>query len=154
MVDFKAMSASEKGAKEVEAELKTERVDLFAWIDALFNKSRPEGAPPVYMMHRFLASDQVYAPVARWLQQQVREPDLVFGCWQAALPKQRNAPRFTYPAAKKPPAAELLVQRVMQDGGYRRAVAEQMIAIVDRAGRLDDLYTEYGIEPAESEDDS
>lgn len=152
MVDFKAVSASAQGARQAESELKSERVDLFAWIDALFHKRTPEGTAPLYVMHRFLASDQWYAPVARWLQQRVREPDLVVGCWQAVLPKQSAAPRLSYPAAKKAPAAELLVQRVMRDGGYRREVAEQMITIAENCGELDALYVEYGIE-RDSEDD-
>jgi len=142
VVDFKALNS----AVAAEREVVSERSDLFAWTDALFSKARLDGTPPVYVMHRFLASDRLYASVARWLGQRVREPDLVVGCWYGLLPKQHGAPRLSYPAAKKPPAAELLVQRVMAVGAHRRETAEQMIAIVEKAGRLDALYTEFGIE--------
>lgn len=122
--------------------------DLFAWIDSLFSKVHVEGSPPTYVMHRFIASDQMYAPFARWLGQRVRDPQLVVGCWRALMPQQRGAPRFTYAAAKKPPAAEALAARIMASLGVRRDVAEQHIALAALAGRATALAEEFGIEVA------
>lgn len=131
--------------------------DLFTWLDALWNKKRPPGTPPIYIMHRFLASEQSLAHAARFLQSDLRrEPDLVMGTWQALLPQQRRAPRLAYVAVKKPPEAEELTQKMMGVLGERREVVEEMQALVATAladqGRLKaDLYFYYGVEPPEAE---
>lgn len=119
--------------------------DLFGWLDSLFNKSKPEGAPPTFMMHRFLVSDRDFAPAARVLQVNIRDPYLVWGTWQAMLPKGRGAPRLQYAAAKKPPAEEALVARMRQVLPESRHSIETMIAIVKAAGREAELYTEFGV---------
>lgn len=121
--------------------------DLFSWLDAIWTKRVPEGTPPTYMMHRFLAAEKDFAPVARELQTRVREPWLVFRIWQGLLPKGRSAPRLQYVAPKKPPQEEQLVARIRQVEGVRRRVVEEMIEIVKLAGRERALYKEYGVEP-------
>jgi len=121
--------------------------DVFAWLDACWSKRRPSGTPPTYMMHCFLASDPDLAMAARTLQREIREPDLVFSIWQAELPKGKAAPRsLRYVKAKKPPAAEKLVVAMQRVLAERREVVETMIEIVTDAGRVDELYTEYGVE--------
>jgi hypothetical protein len=121
---------------------------LFTWIDAVWTKAYPDGTPPTFMMHRFLAADPDFAQAARTLQRDMRsEPHLIFGTWQALLPKGSGAPRLAYVAAKKPPAAEALTTRMMQVLGERRRVAEEMQAIVKLTGREGDLYLHFGIEP-------
>lgn len=121
--------------------------DLFGWIKALWTKEQPDGTPPTYMMHRFLASEQDLADVARWLQLEVREPALVFRTWQAMLPRGSAAPRFSYVAPKKPPAEEELVSRMKEVLAESRTTVEQMIEVVKMQGRLNDLYVEFGVIP-------
>jgi len=131
--------------------------DLFTWLDALWNKKRPPGMPPIYIMHRFLASEQTLAHAARFLQSDLRrEPDLVMGTWQALLPQQQRAPRLAYVVAKKPPEAEELTQKMMEVLGERREVVEEMQALVTITladyGRLkEEVYFYYGVEPPEAE---
>lgn len=120
--------------------------DLFAWLDALFTKVRPEGTPPTFMMHRFLAADKDFAQVARYLAVEIKDPELIFGTWQAMLPKGRGAPRLQYVAPKKAAAEEELVTRMKATLSESRATVERMIAMIDMAGRLEDLYTEFGLE--------
>ena len=121
--------------------------DLFTWLDALWTKRIPEGTPPTYMMHRFLAAEKDFAPFCRELQTRVREPHLVFRIWQGLLPKGGGAPRLQYVAPKKPPQEEQLVARMRQVEGVRRVIVEEMIAIVKLAGKEKALYKEYGVEP-------
>lgn len=121
--------------------------DLFGWLDALFTKARPDGTPPMYVMHRFLAADPDYADVARWLQLEVREPLLVFATWQALLPREPRAPRLSYVAPKKAPEEEALVSRMKEVLRESRSTVEGMIAMVQLAGREPDLYREFGVTP-------
>jgi hypothetical protein len=123
--------------------------DVFGWLDALWNKQHPPGTPPVYMMHRFLASDVEFAQVARELALTIREAELVFGVWQALLPQAAKAPRLAYAAAKKPPAAEALVARLQVVLCAGRAEAEAAVAMVRSAGQLAALYAECGLVPPE-----
>lgn len=122
--------------------------DLFVWINALYTKEKPEGTPPIYVMHRFLASDRDLAPAARYLQQDIRkDPGLVFATWQALLPRGGAAPRgLTYIAAKKPPEAEDLTERMMQVLGERRSVVEQMQELFALAGQSKELHHHFGFE--------
>lgn len=126
--------------------------DLFRWLDALYTKAQPEGTPPTWMMHRFLASERDYAEAARVFGKEIREPDLVFRAWQGLLPKGGGAPRLGYVAPKKPPAEEDLVRRMMQVLGVRRGVCERMVELVRLGGRLPELYLHYGcIAPEEGQ---
>lgn len=125
------------------------QADLFTWIDSLWNKKRLEGVPPVRMIHRFLASDKDFAPFCRALQLEVREPDLIVGTWRGLLPKGPGAPKgLQYVAAKKPPAAEELVTRMMRVLSERREVVEQMIETVAMKSEfaVSQLYSEFGVE--------
>lgn len=128
---------------------------LFNYMDALFTKEPIEGKPPTYMMHRFLASEKMYAPVARLLQRDVREPELVFGVWVALLPKDRSAPRLMYVAPKKPPAEEELVTRMVAVLHESRVNVEAMLSLLEAAGKLADTYREFGVEmPDDTTDDN
>lgn len=125
--------------------------DLFTWIDALYTKAAPEGTPPVFMMHRFLASDPDLAQAARTIQVEIRDPALAFKLWQGLLPTGRGAPRFSYCAPKKAPTAEELTERMISVLGERRPVVEQMQELVRAAGRLLDLYHYFGVKPPAGE---
>ncbi len=126
--------------------------DLFTWIDALWNKKQPHGTPPIFMMHRFLASDRELAQAARCLQvDHRREPAVAFRTWQGLLPKGRGAPRLAYVAPKKGKAAEVLTARMMKVLGERRVVVEEMQELVVQAGRELDLFLHFGVEPPEKE---
>lgn len=120
--------------------------DLFGWLNAIFTKARPDGTPPTFMMHRFLAAERDYAQVARYLQVEVRDPALVFGTWQAMLPKDRQAPRLGYVAPKKQPAEEELITRMKSVLSESRLTCERMLEIVRASGNLPELYAEFGVE--------
>ena len=84
---------------------------------------------------------------ARFLQSDLRrEPDLIFGVWQALLPKQDKAPRLGYVVAKKGPAAEELTVQMMRVLAERRRVVEEMQSIVDLTGQTPALYAYFGVE--------
>lgn len=128
--------------------------DLFSWLDALWNKTQPEGAPPIYMMHRFLAAERDLAIAARYLQVDLaREPALVFATWQALLPNSARAPRLAYVAPKKPKAAEALTQRMMHVLAESRRVVEEMQELIELAGRGAELYIHFGVEPPKGTDE-
>lgn len=125
--------------------------DLFQWLDALYTKEPRDGTPPMYVMHRFMASDRDYVEACRELGRDLREPDLIFHTWRGLLPVGKGAPRFSYVAPKKPPAEEALVQRLMRVEGERRSVCEQMVEVFRLAERLDEAYHYYGVEVPEEE---
>lgn len=127
--------------------------DLFVWLDALWNKQHPEGTFPIFVAHRFLASNRELANAARVLSKDVREPAMVFATWQGLLPTDRGAPRLTYPAAKKRPGAEQLTLRMMATLAVRRQAAEEMQALLADAGRLEELYVEMGVQSPDAEPD-
>jgi len=124
--------------------------DLFDWLNALYTKKRPEGTPPIFVMHRFLASERDLAPAAREIQLVHHDPAMAFAVWQGLLPRGSGAPRLSYAAAKKPPAAEALIMRMVQVTGERRAVVEQMYDLLTLAGREADLYPYFGLEVSAS----
>lgn len=104
-------------------------------------------------MHRFLASERDYAQVARYLQVEVRDPALVFGTWQAMLPKGKGAPKLAYVVPKKLPAEEELVARMKSVLSESRTTVERMIAVIEDAGRTEELYAEFGVEMPEPDED-
>jgi hypothetical protein len=121
--------------------------DLFVYLDSLWNKERPEGSPPIFVMHRFLASDRMFAPYARVLQRDISDSKMSAHTWRGMLPMSRKAPRLAYGAPKKKPAAEALVARMMEVRKVRREQAEAELDMVESVGRLLDLYVEHGVEP-------
>lgn len=125
--------------------------DLFVWLDAIWNKKKPEGTFPAFIAHRFLASDRQWAYVAKVIGEEVRDPAMAFAVWQAITPFADGAPRLIYPAAKKRADAEALTARMMVVLHVRRNVAEDMQRVVEKAGRLSDLYKEFGVEQKEGE---
>lgn len=126
--------------------------DLFSWLDAIWTKQLHDGTPPTFMMHRFLASEKDLAIVARYLQVEVRDPALIFGTWQGMMPKGRGAPRLQYVVAKRPKAEEELVTRMKEVLAESRESCEAMIGIIKLAGRLSELYAEFGIEEPDNDD--
>src|SRR6266545_1554996 len=85
---------------------------LFGFLDALWTKRVPEGTPPMFMLHRFLAADRELAEACRVVGREVRDPVLAFRTWQGLLPVARGAPRLAYVAAKRPPGMAALAARV------------------------------------------
>lgn len=111
------------------------------------------GTPPIFLIHRFLASDRDLAQAARVIQRDIRDPHMAFRVWQGLLPKSKGgAPRFKYVAPKKGPAAEALVVKMMEKTRERRAVVEDMIALVEMQGKLLHLYAFYGLEAPENDE--
>src|SRR6266576_1138823 len=110
--------------------------DLFVWLDAIWNKKKPEGTFPAFVAHRFLASDRFLAPYAQAVSQNIRNPAMAFAVWQGSMPEEPHCPRLTYTAPKKRPDAEQLTQRMMVVLQLRRSVAEDMQSLVELAGRL------------------
>ena len=125
--------------------------DLFTWLDAIWNKRKPEGTFPTFIAHRFLASDRFWANVARVIGKDVREPAMAFAVWQGLTAEEAGAPRLVYTTAKKRPEAEQLTLRIMGVMRVRRNVAEDMQRLVASAGRMDDLYKEFGIVAPDAE---
>lgn len=121
--------------------------DLFGWLGACWTKERPDGTPPTFMMHRFLASEQDLAPVCRTLQVEVRDPHLVFGCWQAMLPEDRGAPRLQYVWPKKGADEEELISRMKKALSESRLTCERMLSIIRLAGKEKALFAEFGLTP-------
>jgi hypothetical protein len=64
------------------------------------------------------------------------------------MPYQKEAPRgLTYVVPKKTPEAEKLVARMMLVLAERRRVVEEMLDVMEAAGRLEDVYAYFGEEP-------
>lgn len=123
--------------------------DLFQALDGLWTKRKPSRRPPIYIMHRFLASDPDLAVAARHLQRDIRDDEMKYRVWQGLLPKGRGAPRLSYTAPKKGPEAEELVQVMMAKRAERREVVEETIKLMELMGLDRDLYYYYGVEPPE-----
>jgi len=128
--------------------------DLFTWLDAIWNKRKPEGTFPAFIAHRFLASDRFLATAARVIAQDVRDPAMAFAVWQGLTPEESGAPRLTYPTAKKRPEAEALTLRMMDVLRVRRNVAEDMQKIIAATDKMDALYKEFGIVAPDAEGES
>lgn len=127
--------------------------DLFGtWLSAVWTKARPEGRPPTFVMHRFLASDRDLAEAARVLQRDAPDPRVCLRIWQGLLPRGRGVPRgLRYAAPKRPPAVEALVARVMEVEDLRRELAEEAVETLAHLGRLADAHAWYGV-PEEGEE--
>lgn len=155
MADLLSTAAGAAAPAATPKEKKGERRDLFDWIDAIWNKSQPAGRPPVtergaFLAHAFLAADPDGARLARELQHEVRDAEMIFKIWQGYMPRGARCPRWVeYVKLKKPPAAEKAILKVMAVYAVRREVAEQMYDIVQRAGRLKALHADLGMKPKE-----
>ena len=125
------------------------QVDLFVALGALWTKKPLDGDPPgPFILHRFLASDQVLAVAARYIQKDIRDPSLSFQAWRGLLPyHKKGAPRLSYVGPKKRPAEEELVTTMMRKIPERRDVVEDMVALFQLSGREQELYFYYGVEP-------
>jgi hypothetical protein len=101
----------------------------------------------MFVMHRFLASDPAYAQAARELQRDLNEPTMTFRVWQGLLPRERGAPKsLVYTAPKRAPEVEELVGHVMRVENVRRAVAENVVVLIEVAGGLAAARAHYGVE--------
>ena len=122
-------------------------VELFDWIKALFLKNRVDSTnkPPTFMINRFLASKQMFAPFAAWASRNIRDHVLAYEWWMTALPRQQQ-PFLSYPAPKKGPAADALVVAVMERFAYNREDAEQAVELVEIQERTNSLRKYLGVE--------
>ena len=122
--------------------------DLFdEWLPALWTKARLEGKAPIFIMHRFLASEPDLAVVSKELQHDFKEPAIMFRVWQGLLPRARSAPRLSYVAPKRTPDAELLVQKIMEVEHVRRDVAEAALEVLTMDDKVVAAQQYYGIDP-------
>lgn len=115
-------------------------------LNALFRKKEIHGDPPMFVVHRFLASDRDFAPFVRDISRDVRDDQLAFAIWQAALPKTRTAPFLPYAAAKKLPAAGDLAARIMERKQMSRTEAEEALGILELAGHIPEVRRFFGLE--------
>lgn len=122
------------------------KVGLFAAIDSLWTKKRLEGMPSTFIMHRFLASEQALASVAKDLQSSIRDEEMRVEVWRGLLPKGRGGPRLRYVAPKKGPSAEELTTQMMRLLAESREVVEEMISFFELEGREEELYHHFGVE--------
>lgn len=128
------------------------KVDLFEFIGRAFNKQPigPDVKPPVFMMHRFLASDQMFAPYAAQVSRYFSDPWLAYGWWVTALPRQGNAPRFRYPTAKSTAkgATDPLVEALQLRYHMNRDAAMEAASIINLAGLQEDAAAHLGVQLA------
>lgn len=120
--------------------------DLFRHLDSLWTKEAVEDTPPIYVMHRFLASERLFAPVARELQQKVRDARITAQVWRGILPRGRAAPRLAYAAPKKVRLEDnALVEAIVSHEHVRREVAEDMVELIGLQDGLATARAFYGL---------
>jgi hypothetical protein len=137
MVDFKDISDRQTARKE--------NADIFQQIDQLFKGQQPVGTVSVYSLHRFLASDQNFAPFAKQFSS-IRDDSMVVEIWRTSLPRIRT-PWLKWPAPKKPPAVDALVKKYADVENLSIVEAESQIQTITQMGKLGEALQYYGIEP-------
>jgi hypothetical protein len=123
--------------------------EIFPVIEAMFTGQTlaEDAKPPMYVIHRFLASDPRYAVLAMELQKDVRDPAMMFRVWQLAVGRQSGAPRgLSYVGPRKQAEAEELVRRLMQHFNCSRTQAEDMMATLAARDRVEAACRDFGIE--------
>lgn len=103
-------------------------------------------APPVFVLHRFLASDPDYSQVWRYYARLIRDNHMCLQFWRAILPKQGKAPFLKYVAPKKLESPEALIRRYMEVFGLNRLEAEEAVEIIEMAGEKENLANYLGVE--------
>lgn len=119
--------------------------DLFHQMDTLFRNKTPEGAVHVFVLHRFLASDPTFAPVAKEFSQ-IWDDSMVVEMWRTCLPRSTKAPRLRYPAPKKLAASSELVTKLAAIENCTLLEAEEAVLMFDQMKLHTAALTYYGIE--------
>lgn len=119
-------------------------VDIFKQINQLFRHEEVEGGVNTFVLHRFLASDPAFAAAAKQIGNVIRDDTLATGVWQVSLPRYAKAPFFKYPAPKKPPAVEALVQKVADVENYTLLEATEVVELLLALGV--NPFAHYGLD--------
>lgn len=118
--------------------------DIFSQIEDLFRGQTPVGEVSVFSLHRFLASDPTFAPIAKEFSR-LYDSKMAVECWRMILGKM--SPRyFKYAGPKKPAAPEALVVKYADSNTRTLMEAEEEVAMLIQMGKLDDLLAFYGID--------
>lgn len=126
---------------------KTKAVDLFEALGALFRGQDLPVPPSPFIMHRFLASQQEYAELAKAVQMITNDPQQVFAIWKSAV--SGRMPRLTYVGPKTQAGAEGLVAALMEKRKVNRTEAEDLVLLLEGAGKFRDALAYYGVETEE-----
>ncbi len=119
--------------------------DIFKQMDQLFRNQTPEGEIHTFALHRFLASDPAFAPIAMELSR-IWDDKMVVEIWRTALPRSAKAPFFKYAGPRKAPAPADIVRKIADVEGYTLAEAEEVFLLLEVAGRADEVFAYYGID--------
>lgn len=122
---------------------------MFDEIAKLYQKTTVEcelPPAPMFIVHRFFASDADYCQVWRYYARFIRDEHMCMQFWRAILPTLRKAPFLKYAAPKKLKAPEELLQRYMEVMGYNRMQAEEAMEIIELAGEETNLANYLGVE--------
>lgn len=125
--------------------------DIQETLTAMFTGAEvPEELPSPFMLHRFLASDAVFAPLAKDVALDVRDPAMAFRVWQLLVGRRARAPRLGYVGPRKQAGPDELVLAVMDHFTCNRQQAEEYIEVYDARGVLDTVRREFGLESQEA----
>lgn len=121
-------------------------VDIFEALDAMFRKQKLTEHPTPFILHRFLASDKDFAQVAKQVQLECTDAEMVFEIWRTAVPRMNKPPRFTYVGPRKQKAAESLVAALMLREHLRKEEAEDVAELAEMVKGTKKLEAYYGVE--------
>lgn len=119
--------------------------DIFVQIAQLFRKEPITEDVNVFVLHRFLASEVAYAPVAKELSR-IYNDRMVVEIWKASLPRMAKAPYLKYAGPKRPPASSALVKKIADAEGYTLMEADEVVQVLTQLGQGDSLWKYYGVE--------
>lgn len=120
-------------------------MDLFEAIKALYRKEEIPKPPSDFMLHRFLASEKIYAPFCKEISLHVFDRYLVWEIWKTALPRAARAPFFTYPAPKKK-RIDHFTEELADRLDTSLAKSEDIVDIINLIGNREEVASYYGID--------
>lgn len=121
-------------------------MDLFDAIRKLFRKEPIKDPPSDFMLHRFLASQRDFAPFCAEINLYIKNRELTWGIWKAALPKAASAPYLPYPAPKKQYPDDPFIEGLMEELGVGLLEAQEIAEIVELEGKTQEVANYYGID--------
>lgn len=139
------LGAATAPSEEQLPETKSKAVDVFEALGALFADRPLDQVPQPFIMHRFLASDPKYAVIAKHVQMTTNDPQMVYELWRSIVGGTRMG-RFTYVGPKTQAGAEGLTLAIMQHASKSREEAEDIVQLLDGAGKLPLAMGFFGIE--------
>lgn len=119
--------------------------DLFAQMNLLFRNQTPPDPVQVFVLHRFLASEQVFAPVAKELAQ-IWDDGMVVEIWRSCLPRSSKAPYLKYSAPKRSAAPPELIKKIADTEGWTFAEADESVLLMEKMIGRAEIAHYYGIE--------